>query len=181
MGGTIDVDSTPGHGATFRVRLPGEPVARPETVRPITDAIAPRTALAGRVLLAEDNEDIRALVELHLGKLGIETHAVANGFSAVAAALSEPYDAVLMDMEMPVMNGYEAVHVLRTRNYAGPILALTAHHEGAEVERARAAGCDGIVTKPVTLDALRMALRPILGERRAGVRVIGRPGENVAR
>ena len=181
MGGTIDVDSTPGHGATFRVRLPGEPVARPETVRPITDAIAPRTALAGRVLLAEDNEDIRALVELHLGKLGIETHAVANGFSAVAAALSEPYDAVLMDMEMPVMNGYEAVHVLRTRNYAGPILALTAHHEGAEVERARAAGCDGIVTKPVTLDALRMALRPILGERRAGVRVIGRPGENVGR
>ena len=180
MGGSIDVESRPGHGSAFRVRLPGEPVARPETVRPITDAIAPRTSLSGRVLVAEDNEDIRALVVLYLGKLGIETQAVANGFSAVTAALSEPFDAVLTDLEMPVMNGYEAVHVLRTRNYTGPILALTAHHEGAEVERARAAGCDGVVTKPVTLEGLRNALRPILGERRAGARP-GRTGENVGR
>jgi CheY-like chemotaxis protein len=71
-----------------------------------------------------------------------------------------------MDMEMPVMNGYEAVHVLRTRNYTGPIFALTAHQEGVEVERARAAGCDGIITKPVALETLRHVLRPILVERR---------------
>src|SRR5262245_49211068 len=166
MGGAIEMESKPGLGSTFRVRVPSEPIARPATVRPITDALPARDPLLGRVLLAEDNEDILALVEFHLTKLGIETHAVANGFSAVTAALSEQYDAVLMDMEMPVMNGYEAVHVLRTRNYVGSILALTAHQEGIEVERALAAGCDGIVNKPITLEALRNALRPILAERR---------------
>jgi len=162
MGGAIEMESKSGLGSTFRVRVPSEPVTRPETVRPISTALATREPLAGRVLVAEDNEDIRALVELHLTKMGIETHTVANGFSAVTAALSDDYDAVLMDMEMPVMNGYEAVHVLRTRNYAGTILALTAHLDGIEVERALAAGCDGILTKPVTLEALRNALRPIL-------------------
>ena len=123
-----------------------------------------REPLAGRVLVAEDNEDIRALVELQLGKLGIDVETVANGFSAVERALHERFDVVLMDMEMPVMNGYEAVNVLRTRGYTGPILALTAHHEGLEVDRAVGVGCDGIITKPITLESLRAGLRPLLRE-----------------
>ncbi len=166
MGGRIEVESKLGLGSTFRVRIPTEVVEGRATTHPITEAHALREPLAGRVLLAEDNEDIRALVELQLGKLGVDVMSVANGFSAVERALSEPFDAVLMDMEMPVMNGYEAVNVLRTRSYAGPILALTAHHEGLEVERAINVGCDGIVTKPVTLESLRAALRPLLREGR---------------
>jgi signal transduction histidine kinase/ActR/RegA family two-component response regulator len=169
MGGTIDVSSRAGLGSTFRVRLPAEVAARADSVRPIGEAAAAREPLTGRVLLAEDNVDIRALVELQLSKLGIEVVAVANGLSAVDSALAERYDAVLMDMEMPVMNGYEAVHVLRTRNYTGTILALTAHSEGSEVERARAAGCDGVVQKPVTLESLRAALRPVLRDSRRPV------------
>jgi signal transduction histidine kinase/CheY-like chemotaxis protein len=180
MGGTIEVASRPGLGSTFRVRLPAEPAARPDTVRPITEAIVAREPLVGRVLLVEDNADIRALVEMQLAKLGVEVSAAANGLSAVDAALAEPFDAILMDMEMPVMNGYEAVHVLRTRNYAGTILALTAHSAGSEVERARAAGCDGVVQKPVTLEALSTALRPVLRDSRRTARSAPRAGEGSA-
>ncbi|MCU0804883.1 MAG: CHASE2 domain-containing protein [Burkholderiales bacterium] len=161
MGGSIDVESQPGVGTAFRVRIPCEPAGRRELKEPASLAAA-RGMLAGRILLAEDNEDIRNLVELQLSRLGLEVRAVANGFSAVDAALAERFDVILMDMEMPVMNGYEAVHVLRTRGCTATILALTAHHAGAEAERAIAAGCDGLVTKPATLESLQAALQPLL-------------------
>jgi len=177
MNGTVDVESKRGVGTTFRVRIPSEAAARVETVRPITEALAAREPLAGKVLVGEDNDDIRALVEMFLGRLGVETRAVANGFSAVEAALAERFDVVLLDMEMPVMNGYEAVHVLRTRNYTGPILAFTAHHDGLEADRARAAGCDGIVAKPISLEGLRNALRPLLREPRKLAEAGGRAAE----
>jgi signal transduction histidine kinase/ActR/RegA family two-component response regulator len=171
MGGTLELESRVGYGSTFRVRIPSEPVDKPATVHSIADAVALREPLVGRVLLAEDNEDIRALVELQLGKLGLEFKSVANGLSAVEAALDGQFGAVLMDMEMPVMNGYEAVNVLRARGYTGTILALTAHQEGVEVERALASGCDGVVTKPVSLDSLRSALQPVLPEARRSAAV----------
>jgi len=181
MNGTIEVESKRGIGSTFRVRIPSEPAARTETVRPISEALAAREPLAGRVLVGEDNDDIRTLVEVYLTRLGVETRAVANGFSAVEAALSERFDVVLLDMEMPVMNGYEAVHVLRTRNYTGPILAFTAHHDGLEADRARAAGCDGIVAKPISLEGLRNALRPLLREPRKLADAGGRAAERGGR
>ncbi len=177
MNGTIEVESKRGIGSTFRVRIPSEAAARPETVRPITEALAAREPLAGRVLVGEDNDDIRTLVEVFLTRLGVESRAVANGFSAVEVALSERFDVVLLDMEMPVMNGYEAVHVLRTRNYTGPILAFTAHHEGLEADRALAAGCDGIVLKPISLEGLRNALRPLLREPRKQADAPGRSAD----
>jgi signal transduction histidine kinase/ActR/RegA family two-component response regulator len=162
MDGSIEVESQPGLGSSFRVRLPCEPAAQADSVRSLSEARALREPLYGRVLIAEDNEDIRLLIELHLQRIGLETVCVANGLVAVETALVEEFDAVLMDMEMPIMNGHEAVNVLRTRDYKGTILALTAHHEGIEVERALAAGCDGIVHKPVSLESLRTALRPVL-------------------
>lgn len=170
MDGRIEVDSRPAMGSIFRVRIPCEAVVQTDSVRPIGDARLMREPLYGRVLVAEDNEDIRALIEVQLRRLGLECFTVGNGLEAVETVLAQEFDAVLMDMEMPVMNGHEAVNVLRTRDYKGSILALTAHHEGIEIERALAAGCDGIVHKPVSLEALRNALRPVLRSSRRSQR-----------
>lgn len=168
MGGTILARSAPDVGTTFEVRIPAaeaivpEVAPQPEPARPAT--LAP---LSGRVLVAEDNDSLRELVELQLRELGVECRTVHNGFDAVEAASAEAFDIVLMDMDMPLMDGYEAVNVLRERGYDRPIVAFTAYGEGPEVERARRQGCDAVVSKPVTIERLRAALEPLLGERAA--------------
>ena len=161
MGGTIRANSAPKNGTTFEVSIPAAEVA----------PLAPRRAqprpewssqFSGKVLVAEDNENLRDLVELYLQELGLDYRIVGNGFDAVEAAFADKFDALLMDMEMPVMNGYEAAHVLRARGYRGPIIALTAHEEALEIERAKREGCDSVVTKPVTVERLREVLGPLL-------------------
>jgi CheY-like chemotaxis protein len=89
---------------------------------------------------------------------------VSNGFEAVEAALAGDFDVLLLDMEMPVMDGFEAARVLRERGYLKPIVALTAHYQGAETERARREGCSEVLTKPVTLARLREVLEPLLAK-----------------
>ncbi len=173
MSGEITVESQVGHGATFRVRVPSEAMQRqisPETPAPV---VSTRARLFGRVLMADDNEDLRNLVTLLLRNLGLEVHAVENGLEAVESAVSGEFDVILTDMEMPIMNGYEAVHVLRARGYTGTILGLTAHQEGIEVARAILAGCDAVLTKPVSLDSLNKAITPVL-ERQLALRTAAR-------
>ena len=160
MGGSIAVRSTEGAGTTFEVRLPAPP-AQPEAQAEPAPA-APAAALAGRVLVAEDHESLRELVALQLQQLGLEYRIVENGFAAVEAAGAERFDAILMDMDMPLMDGYEAVNVLRQRGYDRPIVAFTAHAAGPALERARAQGCDAVIRKPVTAERLRAALQPFL-------------------
>jgi CheY-like chemotaxis protein/anti-sigma regulatory factor (Ser/Thr protein kinase) len=169
MGGEISVESQVGLGTTFRMRLPTEAVPRQASSESVAPALVSRGRLSGHVLLADDNEDLRNLVTLLLRNLGLQVKGVEHGLAAVDTAMAEEFDVVLMDMEMPVMNGYEAVHVLRARGYAGTILGLTAHQEGIEVARAILAGCDAVLTKPVSLDSLKQALAPVL-EKRAALR-----------
>jgi CheY-like chemotaxis protein len=128
-------------------------------VKPPAAAQAP---LSGRVLVAEDNESLRELVELQLRELGLHYRIVSNGFDAVEAASADRFDLVLMDMDMPLMDGYEAVNVLRERGYDRPIIAFTAYKDGPAMERAVREGCDGVVSKPVTIEGLRGALEPLL-------------------
>jgi signal transduction histidine kinase/CheY-like chemotaxis protein len=164
MGGKIRAGPAPGGGAEFEARIPAALAtpAAPQRQPPPQSALQP---LSGRVLVAEDNENLRALVELYLRELGLECQLVRNGFEAVDAALAGKFDVLLMDLEMPVMDGFEATHVLRERGYEGPIIALTAHRDGLEIERARREGCDDVLNKPVTIDNLRERIGSLLGGR----------------
>lgn len=165
MGGTIDVQSAPGKGSTFRVTIdPGEldgvRFVEQETVQALelvdTAAVANSiaTMLGVRILLAEDGLDNQRLITFLLSRAGADVTVVDNGQLAVAQALSalekgQPFDVVLMDMQMPAMDGYEAARVLRERGYPGPIIALTAHAMVEDRQKCIDAGCDDYATKPI--------------------------------
>jgi two-component system capsular synthesis sensor histidine kinase RcsC len=134
-----------------------KPIAQP-------GALAGRLPLAGNVLVVDDSEDLRKLVKLQLRQLGVSAQVAENGLVAVEAAAAGGFDAVLMDMEMPIMKGHEAIRVLRERGFSAPIIAMTAHYMNREVELAQAAGCNAVLTKPASIDNLRTALRPWLAK-----------------
>jgi CheY-like chemotaxis protein len=107
------------------------------------------------VLVAEDNEDIRELVSHQLRRRGVLVLLAEDGQRAMDVALAERPALVLMDMDMPVMSGFDAVAALRAQGYRGSIFALTAYQDGPEAERALSSGCDALLGKPITSERLR--------------------------
>ena len=125
-----------------------------------------------RILLAEDNPTNRALIAGILRKLGAVVDVAENGAIAVEQALAsegsdEAYDVVLMDIQMPVMDGYEAVRILRQQGYAVPIVALTAHAMAEDRTRCLDAGCDAYATKPIDRQKLIETIAGQLTEKAA--------------
>jgi CheY-like chemotaxis protein/HPt (histidine-containing phosphotransfer) domain-containing protein len=123
-----------------------------------------------RVLLAEDGYDNQVLISAFLVRAGAEVKVVADGKSAVdeasaAASRGEPYDVVLMDMQMPVLDGYGAASKLRLTGYTGPIVALTAHAMVGDREKCESAGCDDYLTKPVSAALLVGTVARFAGSR----------------
>ncbi len=159
MGGSIRAHSQADKGSVFEVRLPAALAELPAPAAASAPAAAP-AKLAGRVLLADDNADVRDLVQMQLLELGFECKAVGDGLEAIESALAQPYTLVLLDMDMPFMDGYETVHVLRERGYSAPVIAFTAHQGGTPVERALIEGCDDVISKPASPERLREVLAP---------------------
>jgi signal transduction histidine kinase/CheY-like chemotaxis protein/HPt (histidine-containing phosphotransfer) domain-containing protein len=164
LGGDISVDSSPGRGSSFRLTVAAGSLAGVKMFEELHEAGIPETgvvpadqaieALSCNVLLAEDGLDNQLLISTHLTRAGARVTIAENGRialeMALAAALAkEPFDVILMDMQMPEMDGYAATSELRRKGYTGPIVALTAHAMAGDRERCLAAGCSDYLTKPI--------------------------------
>jgi len=168
LGGSLSVESNVGHGSQFTVAvtagdLTGVTVNARPTVPATGDvgAQAPgKASLEGmRILLVDDGETNRKLIGLFLTRSGAMVEMSENGALALHAAEQTPFDAILMDMQMPVMDGYTATARLREKGFQGPIIALTAHAMKGDREKCAAAGCSGYLSKPVNMDELVRTVR----------------------
>jgi len=153
LGGHVQLQSKVGYGSTFSLMIPVRtcPVAAPAQSPPEADkgGLPEPAPLSGRVLVAEDDRVNQTIIRHILERLGLEVTVVDNGQGVLDRIETEPYDLVLMDIQMPIMNGYEATRRLRERYKAIPIIALTAHAMKGERERCLEAGCDDYLTKPI--------------------------------
>ncbi len=162
MGGEIEAAGAPGEGATFTVRLPLPRAAavREERAAPVADV----AALKGmKVLMAEDHPTNQKVVQIILDPFGVDLTIVCNGEEAVAAWSEGRFDAVLMDMQMPVMDGLTATRAIRAREAAegrrrALVVMLTANAMDEHVEAAHAAGADLHIAKPLRPAQLVAAL-----------------------
>jgi len=159
MGGTLTVTSRPGAGSRFELRFPAIDVTDEEHPSQIVRKSAARRQVPKRILLAEDSQDAQELLRLFLGRFSAEIVSVENGREAIDAVMNaekedKAFDVVLMDMQMPVINGFQATRILRQRGYRKPIIALTAHTLEGDREKCLESGCSDYISKPIDLNAL---------------------------
>ena len=183
LGGEISVDSEYGNGTTFSVtvktkrcqelELIDQRTFDTECINPINDTPESNFAeMNYNILLAEDGIDNQKLISYLLNKSGNTVTLAENGLIAIKKAqeaeeAGSPYDVILMDMQMPELDGYAATKQLRSQGYPYPIIALTAHTMSGAREECLAAGCDNYATKPIQRDQLFTTLNQcILGYRK---------------
>ncbi|MBN1909552.1 MAG: response regulator [Pirellulales bacterium] len=181
LGGNVTATSTLGEGSTFTLTVPTgslegirlvEDPALHQTTEPKPTRTEPKAVrIDGRILLAEDGPDNQRLISFMLKKAGAEVEVAENGQIAcdkVAAAEAEgnPFDLILMDMQMPELDGYAATTRLRKKGFQRPIIALTAHAMGGDREKCLSAGCDDYASKPIKRDVFLALIAKSLEESR---------------
>ncbi len=171
LGGTLTLKSTVGKGSIFSLQIPvgdhladklsgnGEFTAAQNRQKQDLDE---DIMFEGEVLVAEDAKTNQVFIKRLLEKFGLKPTIVDDGSEAVQKALSNKYDLILMDMQMPKLNGYEATGILRKNNNPVPIVALTANAMKGDDEKCFKAGCDGYLAKPVRHKELQGVLKKYL-------------------
>ena len=164
LGGDLSVTSEPGNGSVFRIQVEAGELEGIEFLSqpPVSDFVStesPSTVelptLNGlRVLVVEDGRTNRRMVRLMLERAGAIMTEAENGKIGVNLATSNEYDIILMDMQMPVMDGYAATRALRLKGLQIPIIAFTAHAMSGDERKCREAGCSDYLSKPVNANQL---------------------------
>jgi signal transduction histidine kinase/ActR/RegA family two-component response regulator len=176
LGGDVRlIDYAEGRGCTFEASIEAGACGGEWTLHDVADLEAvtaaspststlPTTQLTGlKVLLAEDSADNQLFVSRFLRKAGAEVDIVENGAEAIEAALNGDHDLILMDIQMPILDGIEATKELRQKGYRKPIVALTAHALADQRQRTHDAGCNYHLTKPVNRDELMQTVARLTG------------------
>ena len=169
MGGTLSVESELGEGSTFTVRLPltvCEPL--PQETTDVSTPVVIDSPLPIRVLVAEDTDTLRMMLQRVLATRVQEVVTVSNGQEALEAVDTstrdgQPFDLVLMDMQMPVLDGFDATARLRAGGYRGLVYAVSAGATADEHARAVQSGCDAQIDKPIDLQQLDQVLSSAAG------------------
>jgi PAS domain S-box-containing protein len=172
LNGDISVTSEVGIGTTFSVKIDGGPSADVEMLEGLNEAklqlqkneaAQHDITLNGRILLVEDGRDNQRLLRMQLQDAGAVVSSAEDGQIAVDMAMSQSFDLILMDMQMPVMDGYAATIELRRRGLKIPIIALTAYAMAEDRTKCLASGCDDYLTKPVKEEILLKTVNQHLG------------------